>query len=141
MATLAAPPAPPQDVAVSLAACPAAAQAHLTAMRGLIYATAAERAEIGALTETLKWGQPAYLTEQSKSGTTLRLGWAADGSSVSLLVHCQTSLISEWRARYDDMLTFVGHRELCIPTDTDLPRAPLTHCVAMALTYHARKAS
>lgn len=141
MATLAASPALPPDVAASLKACPAAARAHVTALRALIYETAAARPDVGDLTETLKWGQPAYLTDQSKSGTTIRLGWAKDGATVSLFVHCQTSLIAEWRERYDETLTFVGNREISIPTDTDLPRAPLQHCVAMALTYHSRKAS
>lgn len=140
MATIAALPSPPPDVAASLGACPAAARAHLSALRALIFETAAARPEIGALTETLKWGQPSYLTEQTKSGTTIRLGWAEDGASISLFVHCQTSLVGEWRQRYDDALTFVGNREISIPTDAELPRAPLQHCVAMALTYHARKA-
>ena len=107
----------------------------------MILETAAERPEVGTLTETLKWGQPAYLTDQTNSGTTIRLGWAEDGATVSLFVHCQTSLVGAWRQRYDDTLTFVGNREISIPTDTDLPRAPLSHCVAMALTYHSRKAS
>jgi len=141
LATLAAPPALPPDVAASLAACPAAARAHVSALRGLIYETAADHPAVGELTETLKWGQPSYLTEKSKSGTTIRLGWAETGATVSLFVHCQTSLVGEWRERYGDALTFVGNREISIPTDTDLPRAPLQHCVAMALTYHSRKAS
>lgn len=141
MATIAALPSPPPAVAASLDACPAAARAHLTGLRALIFETAAARAEIGALTETLKWGQPSYLTDQTKSGTTIRLGWAEDGAAISLFVHCQTSLVGEWRQLYDDTLTFVGNREISIPTDKDLPRAPLQHCVAMALTYHARKAS
>lgn len=108
-------------------------------VRDLILATAAEMPEVGVLTETLKWGQPAYLTNQTKSGTTLRLGWADDGTSISLFVHCQTSLVSEWRQRYEEALTFVGNRELVVAADQPLPVAPLQHCIAMALTYHARK--
>ncbi|NQY96900.1 MAG: DUF1801 domain-containing protein [Henriciella sp.] len=141
MATLAVSPAPPPDVAASLEACPAAARTHLTGLRTLIFETAAELPEVGEITEALKWGQPSYLTDQTKSGTTIRLGWSEDGASVSLFVHCQTSLVGEWRQRYDDALTFVGNREISIPTDAALPRAPLQHCIAMALTYHARKRS
>ena len=139
MATIAALPSPPPDVAAALDACPRAARASVVAVRALILETAASLPEVGPLTETLKWGQPAYLTAQSKSGTTIRLGWDADGGAISLFVHCQTSLVDTWRQRYGDELTFVGNREISIPTDTDLPRAPLQHCIAMALTYHSRK--
>ncbi|MEO1553179.1 MAG: DUF1801 domain-containing protein [Pseudomonadota bacterium] len=108
-------------------------------VRALIVETASELPDVGRLTEALKWGQPSYLTAKSKSGTTLRLGWDEAGSVLSLFVHCQTTLIGEWRARYADTLTFIGNRELQIPTDRPFPRAALKHCIAMALTYHSRK--
>ena len=139
MATIAALPSPPPDVAAALDACPRAARASAAALRTLIFETADGLPEVGPLTETLKWGQPSYLTQASKSGTTIRLGWDEDGAAISLFVHCQTSLVDTWRQRYGNELTFVGNREISIPTDTDLPRAPLQHCIAMALTYHSRK--
>lgn len=43
-------------------------------MRRLIVATAAETSGVGPLTEMLKWGEPAYLTEATVSGSTIRLG-------------------------------------------------------------------
>ncbi|MEM7459925.1 MAG: DUF1801 domain-containing protein [Pseudomonadota bacterium] len=139
MASIATKSAPPPDVAKAFTACPAKAASTLSAIRDLIFDTAVERSGIGPLTETLKWGAPAYLTEKSKSGTTIRLGWDEIGSRVSLYVHCQTTLISEWRDRYPDEMTFVGNREVQIPTHSPLPRAALQHCIAMALTYHSRK--
>lgn len=139
MATTAAISNPPPDVALVLDACPPGARAHLADLRTLILDTGAGLPETGQITETLKWGQPAFLTDQTKSGTTIRLGWDEAGTRLSLFVHCQTSLVGEWRAHYSDQLTFVGTREISIPTDSPLPRAPLKHCVAMALTYHSRK--
>ena len=139
MATIAALSSPPPDVAAVLETCPDTARAHVDALRALILETASELPEVGALSETLKWGQPSFLTPQTKSGTTLRLGWSETGATISLFVHCQTSLVGDWRARYGDELTFVGNRELSIPTEQPLPEAPIKHCVAMALTYHARK--
>ncbi len=141
MAKIAALPSPPPGVRSALDACPAAARAAVTALRALIIETAADLPEVGPLTETLKWGQPAYLTQQTKSGTTIRLGWGEDGRSISLFVHCQTSLIDEWRERYGDDLASFGTREVSIPTGSPLPRAPLKHCISMALTYHSRKSS
>ena len=139
MTTASVLPAPPENVARVFAECPAPASRLVMDVRALIFETAASLPEVGPLTETLKWGQPAYLTEQSRSGTTLRLGWDECGTALSLFVHCQTSLIGEWRTRYGDELTFVGNREISIPADTPLPRAALRHCIAMALTYHSRK--
>ncbi|MBO6688791.1 MAG: DUF1801 domain-containing protein [Henriciella sp.] len=139
MAKIAALPSPPPGVRSALDACPPPARAAVAALRALIIETAAGMPEVGPLTETLKWGQPAYLTQQTKSGTTIRLGWGEDGRSMSLFVHCQTSLVDAWRQQYNDQLTFIGNREISIPTHTDLPRAPLQHCIAMALTYHSRK--
>lgn len=139
MATTAAIPAPPPEVATVLDACPPAARMHLADLRELMLETAAGLPETGQIHETLKWGQPAFLTEQTKSGTTIRLGWDEAGARLSLFVHCQTSLVGEWRERYGEELTFIGTREISIPTDSPLPEAPLKHCVAMALTYHSRK--
>ena len=139
MASLATLPAPPQDVAKVLTACPVLAASHVQALRALIYETAAETDKVGPLTETLKWGEPAYLTESPRTGTTIRLGWDAVGQAVSLYVHCQTTLVKEWRDLYETELELIDNRQLRLPTDRALPRAALKHCIAMALTYHSRK--
>jgi len=139
LATTAATSNPPPDVAAALQACPPNARAHLSDLRELILQSASKMPEVGPVSETLKWGQPAFLTSKTKSGTTVRLGWSEGGDTVSLFVHCQTSLVVEWREHYGDELSFVGNREISIPTRSPLPRVPLQHCVAMALTYHSRK--
>ena len=132
-------PAPPPSVANALDACPQAARKPIAALRALILETAAELDKVGPLTETLKWGEPAYLTGKPRTGTTIRLGWNETGSAISLYVHCQTTLIKEWRDLYEPELTFIGNRELRLPTDQALPTAALKHCIALALTYHSRK--
>jgi hypothetical protein len=134
-------PAPPQDVAKLLTACPVPAASHVQALRALIYETAADTEEAGQLTETLKWGQPAYLTHSPCTGTTIRLGWDEAGQAVSVFVHCQTTLVKEWRDLYETKLELIGNRQLRLRTDKPLPQAALKHCIAMALTYHSRKKS
>ena len=62
-------------VARAFAACPAPARARLLALRDRIFRTAAETPGMGGFDETLKWGEPAYLTAASKSGSTIRIGW------------------------------------------------------------------
>ncbi len=132
----------PADVAAVFGAVPDAPRARLLALRDLILDTAARTPGAGTLTETLKWGEPSYLTDAPKSGTTVRIAWKPKTPDrVSLLVPCQTSLIEDWRARYTPALAFIGNREIALPLDRPLPRAELGHCIAMALTYHLRKSA
>ena len=118
---------------------PDVAVARLFEIRNVILA-AAEATQTGPLTETLKWGQPAYLTEATKSGTTIRLGLAkGDPQSVALFVHCQSSLVERWRSVFSDALTFEGNRAVIVPVDGPLPEAALHQIAAAALTYHRDK--
>ncbi len=54
---------------------PTQVRRKLMALRQLIFDTAAKTEGVGTLEETLKWGEPAYLTTQSKSGSTVRIAW------------------------------------------------------------------
>lgn len=139
MSRLAPPPAPAAVQAVP-DAMPAAPRAYLGKLRDLIRATAAKTPGVGPLTETLKWGEPAFLTNATKSGTTLRLGWKpAEPDTAQVLVHCSTTLVNEWRDLYSGTLAFSGTRAIDLDIRKPLPEAALSHCIAMALTYHARK--
>lgn len=136
------PPSPdlPPAVAEAFAAAPPALRPRLLALRDLIFETAAETEGVGPLTETLKWGEPAYLTEASRSGTTLRIGWKpAVPTQYGLYVHCQTNLIDSFRGLFPEALRFQGNRAILFEQSEDLPRDPLALCIAMALTYHRKK--
>ena len=139
MSRLAAPPAP-ASVQAAFDALPPPARTYLLKLRTLIIATAAKTPGTGPLTETLKWGEPAFLTEATKSGTTIRLGWKpATPGTAQLLVHCSTTLVNEWRDLYAGTLAFSGTRAILLDITAPLPRPELAHCIAMALTYHSRK--
>lgn len=130
----------PNDVSASFDAVPPPACAYLLKLRDLILATAQQTPGSGPLTETLKWGEPAYLTNVTKSGTTIRLGWKPATPNIAQhLVHCSTTLVNEWRDLYSETLTFSGNRAINLDITKPLPRAELAHCIAMALTYHSRK--
>jgi len=119
---------------------PAEAKDLLLRVRTLLYETADSLPDAGRITETLKWGEPAYLTEAPKSGTTIRLAWTPKRpDSAGLFVNCQTTLLDEWRGLYGGALDLVGNREIRFRLGEKLPVAPLRHCIAMALTYHQRK--
>lgn len=134
-----APSTPPVPAAVSAAfdAFPMPVRTRLLAVRGLIFETAAATAGVGPLTETLKWGEPAYLTEATASGSTIRLGQpkGADGEC-AVLFNCRTTLVDDFRTHFPDVFTYQGNRAILLDVNGPLPTRPLAICLGMALTYH-----
>jgi hypothetical protein len=62
-------------------------RARLLALRRLIFDTAAATEDVGCVQETLKWGQPSYLTPETRSGSTVRIAPAGRGIALSLTYH------------------------------------------------------
>ncbi|MGV8832172.1 MAG: DUF1801 domain-containing protein [Devosia sp.] len=116
---------------------PSQTREALLRLRALILETAATTAGVGPLEETLKWGQVSYLTTQSGSGTTIRLDSDKQSGQAALYVHCQTDLLSRYRALYPDEFAYQGDRAVVLPPVPDV--AALRHVIALALTYHAAK--
>jgi hypothetical protein len=132
-------PAMPDAVAAAFDAFPSPVRARLLEVRALILATAAKTAGVGPLTETLKWGEPAYLTEATGSGTTIRLGWPKPGGETcAVLFNCRTTLVEHFRAHFGDAFAYQGSRAILLDVSGPLPAAPLAICLAMALAYHRR---
>ncbi len=127
----------PPDVATSYSDMPEDIQPRLFEMRRLLFDVAERTTGVGKIVETLKWGQPSYLTAQPKSGSTVRLGQSKDGRA-ALFCHCQTSLVQQYRNLYPDVFDFEGNRALVLKPGP-LPQAELEHCIALALTYHLRR--
>ena len=118
---------------------PKPVKAKLLALRRLILDTAKATKGVGALEETLKWGQPSYLTTETKSGSTVRIDQVkAVPGQVALYFHCQTDLVATFRELYPE-LSYGGNRSILLNADDKLPEAELRHCVGLALTYHLRK--
>ena len=119
---------------------PAKMRAALLTLRETILSTAAETDGVGKLTETLKWGEPAYLPVKPGIGTTIRIN-ALKGSTerYAMFVNCQTTLVANFRELYGDVFEFEGKRALILNASKKLPDKALRHCIALALTYHARK--
>ena len=133
------PPVPGPD-AEALSRYPAQVRARLLEIREIVFAVAAETEAIGPLTETLKWGEPAYLTEACRSGTTIRLGTTKSApEDCAVLFNCKTTLVGMFRTHFPDAFAFEGNRALIVPASGALPREPLKLCLHAALTYHRRK--
>jgi len=71
-----------KDVQAVFKGYPPAVRAKLMALRELVFDTADRTAGVGPLSETLKWGQPSYLTEETGSGSTVRVHTAVGSSEV-----------------------------------------------------------
>ena len=118
---------------------PKPVRTKLLALRKLILDTAKTTKGVGAIEEALKWGQPSYLTSESKSGTTVRIDQVKSvPGQYAVYFHCQTNLVETFRELYPD-LKYGGNRAILLDAADKLPEAELRHCVALALTYHLRK--
>ena len=117
-------------------AYPKPVKARLLALRRLIQDTARTTKGVGLVEETLKWGQPSYLTPETKSGSTVRIDQVkAEPGQYAVYFHCQTNLVETFRELYPE-LRYGGNRCILLKADEKVPEAALRHCVALALTYH-----
>lgn len=112
----------------------------LMALRSLIFDVASETRGVGKLTEALKWGQPSYLTQATKSGSTIRLGREkkTDGD-FAVYFKCNTSLVPTFKKLYKNKFRFEGNRAILFNIDDKIPIPELSQCITMALTYHLNK--
>lgn len=127
---------PPADVDAAFEAMPKARRDDLLGLRRIILELG-EELDVGPLTETLKWGEPAYLTEATKAGTTIRLGLRDDGPAV--FFNCNTTLVEGFRADFPDMFRFEGKRALVMTNSDKNAQQALRLCLSRALTYHRDK--
>ncbi|SFU73996.1 protein of unknown function (DU1801) [Polaromonas sp. YR568] len=133
---------PSADVARTFASYPPALQRKLLALRRLVLDTAAATPGVGEIEETLKWGEPAYLTSVSKSGSTIRLGPVKSSpSQYALYFNCKTTLVDTFRTLFPHELRYDGNRAIVLEAGEALPREALAFCIQAALTYHRRKPS
>lgn len=129
----------PSEVEEVIASYPKKAQARIRELRGLILSTAASIPEAGPITETLKWGEPAYLTEKSRSGSTIRIAWKERSpAQYAMFLNCRTTLVDTYRTLFPE-LTFEGNRAVLFDVNTKLPEASVRRCIELALTYRLAK--
>jgi len=106
-------------------------------LRALVENTANETDDVSILEETLKWGEPSFVT---KFGSTLRMDWKPSNPSQFVMYFiCNTNLVETFAALYPDQFKFDGDRAIVFDLDASIPSAELMHCVLLALTYHRRK--
>ena len=109
-------------------------------LRQLNFDVASRTDGVGELEETLKWGQPSYLTTQTKSGSLVRIDQIkSHEGKYAMYFHCQTTLVDTFKEMYRGQLEFGGNRSIIFNEKDKLPVKALSHCISMALTYHLNK--
>lgn len=122
-------------VAAAFDAAAPKARTGLLTLRDLIFETAAELPGIGRLQEALRWGQPAYLTPETKSGSTLRLG-VPKKAEFALFVTCKTSLIADYTDMFPGQDRIEGSRAILFDDPSQIDPQRHGWLIRRALTYH-----
>lgn len=130
--------APPPEVQCVIDTYPEDVRDGVLMLRGLILDVAAEMPEVGPLTEALRWGQPAYLTEATRSGSTLRIG-PHKQARFALYAHCQTMIIASYAQAFPGWDRIDGNRAVLFDTPDQIEPERLTHLIRHALRYHLNR--
>jgi hypothetical protein len=125
------------QVAQVFASYPEEIQSKVMSVRELIFETARDTEGVDKLEETLKWGEPSYVTQ---GGSTVRVAWKNSAPDhYGVYFHCKTKLIDTFKELYRDKFRFEGDRAILFHKDEKIPVDELKHCIALSLTYHRRK--
>ena len=126
------------NVAAAFEVFPAPERKTLLRLRDVIFEVAKSDARIGPLQETLRWGQPSYLTATTKSGTAIRLALTKKGEC-ALFTHCQTTVMSDFRNQFPDEFAYEDNRALIPGAGFEDKIALLSMFMVAAMTYHRKK--
>lgn len=116
---------------------PKSARAKLTFLRKLILESAQELDEVNSIEETLKWGEPSYLT---KHGSTLRMDWKSKKpDQYAMYFKCTSQLVPTIKSLYGDLFEYEKNRAIVFGFEDKIPVEELKSCIRMALRYHKVK--
>lgn len=116
---------------------PDAVRHKMLALREIILETAGGIESIKDLEETLKWGEPSYLT---KHGSTIRIDWKPRSpNQYAIYFKCTSRLVETFKLAFKDTFTYEGKRAIIFQMDDYIPKEALSSCIKAALTYHKVK--
>lgn len=106
-------------------------------LRELVISTAKETSEISSLEETLKWGEPSFVT---KHGSTLRMDWKSKSpDQYAMYFQCTSRLVDTFRMVFDNKFKYEGKRAIVFGLDEKIPENELKECIKATLNYHKVK--
>lgn len=116
---------------------PDAVREKMLHLRQLVIETAEETEGIEALEETLKWGEPSFVT---KNGSTLRMDWKERAPNhYAMYFQCTTRLVETFRIIFENEFHFEGNRAIVFDLNQKIPVLELKECIKACLTYHKVK--
>jgi len=109
----------------------------MLALRKLILESAEELEEVTILEETLKWGEPSYIT---KHGSTLRMDWKSKKpDQYAMYFKCTSRLVETFRTVFKTKFDYEGNRAIVFQLDDKIPKKEIKECIKATLTYHKVK--
>jgi hypothetical protein len=106
-------------------------------LRKLIIEAANKIEEITDLEETLKWGEPSYLT---KNGSTIRIDWKSKTpNQYAMYFKCTSKLVPTFKMVFGDLFKYEKDRAILFDLDEKIQKKELKVCITAALTYHTVK--
>jgi hypothetical protein len=109
----------------------------LSYLRKLVLISAEEIEGLDNLEETLKWGEPSYLT---KYGSTIRIDWKKKKpEQYAVYFKCTSKLLPTFRTKFGDIFEYENNRAIVFHLNAKVPEEELKLCIKMAMTYHKIK--
>lgn len=106
-------------------------------LRELVIETAEETEGITVLEETLKWGEPSFVT---KNGSTLRMDWKEKTpDQYAMYFQCTSRLVDTFRLVFDHKFQYEGKRAIVFHLNQKTPELELKECIKASLIYHKVK--
>ena len=103
-------------------------------LRELVIETAEETEGVTKLEETLKWGEPSFVT---KNGSTLRMDWKEKSpDQYAMYFQCTSRLVDTFRLVFDHKFQYEGKRAIVFQINQKVPEMELKECIKASLTYH-----
>ena len=116
---------------------PPAVRKKILRLRKLIFDAAMASPEVTVFEETLKWGEPSYLT---KNGSTIRIDWKSKApDQYAMYFKCTSKLVPAFKRHFSDVFQFEGDRAIVFQMHAQIPDAELKKCITAGLTYHKVK--
>lgn len=116
---------------------PETVKQQMRTLRELILAVASQMDGLTHLEETLKWGEPSYLT---KYGSTIRIDWKIKSpNQYAIYFKCTSQLVPTFKSLYGTIFNFEKNRAILFTLDAEIPVVELKHCISLALNYHKLK--
>ena len=125
------------DVEAVFANYPDVVRDKMQRLRELVIETAEETTGVSSLEETLKWGEPSFVT---KDGSTLRMDWKPKTpDQYAMYFQCTSRLVDTFRLVFNHKFQYEGKRAIVFRLNQKIPAEELKECIKASLTYHKVK--